>query len=189
MKNKKNSKESIPIGRKLARLRKRRKVSLDELSEKTGLKISHLERIEEGKDFAPVGDILKISRALTINPDELLNLQDEKKPKKKPGEKKEQKREELYQYTLLTPDAKNKQMRAFRVSIAAKTEHPRVRYQHEGEELIYVLKGEVEVKVGQKLHKLKKDDALLFNSGVKHTLKNPGNKETLLLVTIYSPKA
>ncbi len=180
-------KESLPIGLKLARLRKRRKVSLEELSEKTGLKTSHLERIEEGKDFAPVGDILKISRALTINPDELLNLQDEKKPGKKPGKKKEQKREDLYQYTLLTPDAKKKHMRAFRVSIPARSEHPRVRYQHEGEELIYVLRGQVTVKVGQKLHSLKKDDALLFNSGVKHTLTNPGNKETVLLVTVYTP--
>jgi quercetin dioxygenase-like cupin family protein len=181
-------KEGRPIGQKLARLRKKKKVSLEELSEKTGLKTSHIGKIEESDDFAPVGDILKISRALTISPDELPNLQDEKNQKQKSLKKKEQKREELCQYTMLTPDAMKKHMSAFRVSIAAKSEHPPVKYQHEGEELIYVLKGDVEVKVGQKLHKMKKDDALLFNSGVTHTLKNPGSKETLLLVTIYSPE-
>ncbi len=179
-------KENKPIGQKLALLRKRKKVSLEELSEKTGLKISHLERIEEGKDFAPVGDILKISRALTINPDELLTVVEEKKTVKKKIQK-EQKREELYQYTLLTPDSKKKRLRAFRVNIPPKSEHPKVKYQHEGEELVYVLNGSVEIKVGQKTYKLKKDDALLFNSGVKHTLKNPGKNEATLVVTVYSP--
>jgi quercetin dioxygenase-like cupin family protein len=178
-------KENIPIGLKLAQLRKKRNVTLDELSDKTGLKISHLERIEEGKDFAPVGDILKISRALTINPDELLNLQAEKK--KDDVKKKEQKREDLYQYTLLTPDVKDKRLRAFRVAIPAHTEHPKVKYQHDGEELIYVLKGEVEVRVGQKKRLLKKDEALLFDSGIKHTLKNKTNKETVLMVTVFTP--
>lgn len=179
------AKENTPIGLKLALLRKKRNISLDELSEKTGLKISHLERIEAGKDFAPVGDILRISRALTINPDELLSLHDEKK--KDSAKKNGQGREELYQYTLLTPEVKDKHLRAFRVAIPANTEHPRVKYQHEGEELIYVLSGEVEVCVGQKSRLIRKNEAYLFDSGIKHTLKNNTSKETVLIVTVFTP--
>lgn len=179
--------QSIPIGHKLAQLRKKRSVTLNELSEKTGLAVSHLERIEEGKDFAPVGDLLKISRVLTINPDELLNLQTDKKKGEPQKKKKEEKREDLYQYALLTHDTKDRHLRAFRVTIPPKTEHPKVKYQHDGEELIYVLKGEVEVWVGQKKHLLRKDEILLFDSGIRHTLKNNSTKETLLMVTVYTP--
>ncbi len=180
-------KETVPIGHKLAQLRKKRNVSLEELSEKTGLKISHLERIEEGKDFAPVGDILKISRVLIINPDELLNIKMDKKKDVIKKKEQEQKREDLYQYDLLTLNTKDKHLRAFRVTIPANSEHPKVKYNHDGEELIYVLKGEVEVKVGQKKHSLKQNDALLFDSGIKHTLKNITKKETVLMVTVYTP--
>ena len=89
-------------GQKLAGLRKKKKISLEELSEQTGLTIQHLEKIEEGDDFAPVGDILKISRVLTVNPEDLFQPGDEKELKKKRLDD-FKKREEAYQYTVLTP--------------------------------------------------------------------------------------
>ena len=51
-------------------LRKKRKMTIEELSEKTGLSAAHLTEIEEGKGFAPVGDMLRIARVLTIDPSE-----------------------------------------------------------------------------------------------------------------------
>ncbi|MCP4131786.1 MAG: helix-turn-helix transcriptional regulator [bacterium] len=173
-------------GQKLAVLRKKKKISLEELSEQTGLKIDHLQKIEEGDDFAPVGDILKISRALTVNPEDLFQPGEEKELKKKRVED-FKKREEAYQYTVLTPKGKDRHLRAFRVVIPALSDHPKINYRHEGEEFVYVLEGEVEIKVGQKKHLLKKDDALHFDASIQHSLKNPGKKETVLIVTVYTP--
>ena len=180
--------KALTLGQKLLKLRKKKKLSLDELSEKTGLKSSHLKSIEEGKDFAPVGDILKISKVLTVDPGEFLKAgEDRKKELKKQRIQAFKKRESSYQYQVLTPDAKNKHIRVFQVTIPPKSEHPKISYQHEGEEFIYTLRGEVEIKVGQKKYHLKKDESLHFNSGLKHSLKNPGPKKTLLLVTVYTP--
>ena len=177
-----------PVGQRLAQQRKKKKMSYEELSEKTGLKVEHLNNIESGKDFAPVGDILKISRALTIDPNILLKQgNDIQKEQKKKRVKDFEKRAESYNYTVLTPDSKSKHLRAFRVTIPTGLEHPKVSYQHEGEELVYVLKGEVEITVGQKKNHLKKDETFHFNSGIKHSLKNPGETEAILIVIIYSP--
>jgi transcriptional regulator with XRE-family HTH domain len=185
----KKEKEKQTTGEKLAEIRKKKRLSLDELSEKTGLTVSHLTNIEEGKDFAPVGDILKISRALTINPEELFATggtgREEDLKKKRVADFK--KREEAYQYTVLTPQGKDKHLRAFRIVIPAKSEHPKISYGHEGEEVVYVLEGEVEIKVGQKKHHLKVSEALHFDSGIIHSLMNPGDKQTVLIVTLYTP--
>jgi quercetin dioxygenase-like cupin family protein len=174
-------------GDKIGSLRKKKHISLEELSQKTGLTLSHLKNIEEGKEFAPVGDILKISRVLTINPEELFT------PGKRNGKDLKEKRvedfkirEESYHYTVLTPEGKDKHLRAFRVVIPPRSEHPKISYRHDGEEFVYVLTGEVIIQVGQKKHHLKKDDTLHFDSGITHSLKNPGGKETVLIVTIYS---
>jgi quercetin dioxygenase-like cupin family protein/DNA-binding Xre family transcriptional regulator len=177
-----------PMGQKLTVMRKKRKISIEELSEKTGLKAEHLLDIEEGKGFAPVGDMLKIARALTVDPGELLpGAGDREKELEKRRIRDFKQREEAYQYEVLTPQAKKEHLRAFKVFIPAKSVHPGTHYQHEGEEFVYTLKGRVEIQVGNKKYRLGKDETLHFNSGIRHTLKNPGNVTTVLIVTIYTP--
>jgi transcriptional regulator with XRE-family HTH domain len=188
MSKKPASSENNSIGERLIRLRNKKKVSLENLSEMTGLSVTHLKKIEEGKDFAPVGDILKISRALTVSPDDILKPREsDDGDLRKERIQAFRKREEAYQYTVLTPDARNCHLRSFRVTIPPGSEHPKISYQHEGEEFVYTLKGEVDIKVGAKTHRLKKDDTLHFNSNVRHSLKNPGKTETVLIVTLYTP--
>lgn len=175
------------IGQKLMQLRKKKGFSLEELSEKTGLKIDYLQSIENSKDLPPVGDILKISRILTVDPNELFQSDEEKQKelyKKRIHDFTV--RESSYFYTVLTPSAEDKHLRAFRVIIPSKSEHPRIN-QHEGEEFVYVLDGTVEVTVGKKKHLLKKDGTLHFDSNIPHSLKNNGRKDTILIVTLYTP--
>ncbi len=181
------TREQKSIGQKIFKLRKKKKISLEDLSEKTGLEVDYLQKVEEDESIAPVGDIIRISRALTIDPGDLLEKNEGDKIQKRKRAEELTKRESSYFYSVLTPNAKNKHLRAFQVTIPPKSEHPKISYKHEGEEFIYVLKGEVEIIIGQKTHLLKKDDSLHFNSNLKHSLKNPGTKMTLLLVTVYTP--
>ena len=62
-----------------------------------------------------------------------------------------------------------------------------VEYRHEGEEFLYVIKGNVEVRVGEDQNLLKKGETLHFNSGTTHKLLNLGDQEAKLLVVIYTP--
>ncbi len=54
-------------------------------------------------------------------------------------------------------------------------------YTHEGEEFIYVLRGDLEITVDGEKHRLKVGDSFYFESSTPHTWKNPGRKETWLL--------
>lgn len=184
----KKEKQATGIAHKLVRLRGERKMSLEELSAKTGFDLDYLKKIEEGEELPPVGDMLVISRALTVDPDALLvQAKGEKPDAAKKRIEDFRKRESSYLYTVLTPKAGDKHLRAFRVVIPPKSEHPKIGYHHEGEEFVYVLSGQVEITVGQKKHRLKKDETLHFDSGIRHDLKNTGTKETVLIVTIYTP--
>jgi quercetin dioxygenase-like cupin family protein len=62
-----------------------------------------------------------------------------------------------------------------------------VDYRHEGEEFLYVLKGQIEVVVGENQNLLKKGETLHFNSGITHKLRNLSDEEAKLLVVIYTP--
>jgi quercetin dioxygenase-like cupin family protein len=49
-------------------------------------------------------------------------------------------------------------------------------YQHDGEELHYVLEGEIEYDVGDKSYKLSKGEVLWHKSNVKHRARNVSDK-------------
>ncbi len=183
---KKNNPSSKTLGHKLAELRKRHGMTVEELADKTGLKEVHLRAAEEGEDFLPVGDILKISRALTIDP-HLLFQNDKEKELKKQRKEDFNLREKSYNYEVLTPGAGENHLRTFRVTIPAGSDHPKIRYQHEGEEFIYMLEGEMEIRVGTKTSTLKKGDTIHFDSSKKHSLKNPGAKKAVFIDVIYTP--
>ena len=184
----KNTKSVSQIGDKLKIMRKKKKITLEELSDLTGIHNAQLKNIEEGKQLASVGDLLKIARALTVDPGELL-LPGRDRVKELESKRilDFKKREEAYQYEVLTPHATKSPLRAFKVFIPARSEHPRVHYQHDGEEFVFTLKGEVDIQVGHKNYHLEKGETLHFNSGIRHSLKNQGNGTTVLIVTIYTP--
>lgn len=54
-------------------------------------------------------------------------------------------------------------------------------YAHEGEEFIYVLRGDLEISVDGEDYRLKPGDSFYFESATPHRWKNPGRKETWLL--------
>ncbi|MBW1859510.1 MAG: cupin domain-containing protein [Deltaproteobacteria bacterium] len=174
----------VPVGEKIKKTRQKKKITLDQVANDTGCSVNYLKQIETGKVIPAVGILLQISRALEIDSGLLLK---EEASAVKERVKAYAKRTENYAYTTLTPGAKNKHLKAFRVTIDALKDHKGVGYQHEGEEFVYVLKGQVEIAVGNHLNPLKEGESLHFNSGIRHKLTNVGKKKAVLLVVIYTP--
>lgn len=173
-----------PIGQRIKAARLKKAISLDEIANETGFSIDDLKKIESGKKIPPVGALLQISRTLKIDSGLLL-----KDPEACLEARIEAytKRTDNYAYTTLTPGAENKHLKAFRIVIDPLKEHEGVGYCHEGEEFVYVIKGTVEVGVGQHVNTLKEHDSLHFNSGIQHFLRNTGGETAELIVVIYSP--
>jgi quercetin dioxygenase-like cupin family protein len=120
-----------------------------------------------------VGALLQISKALEIDSGLLLK---EQASTLKTRIKAYTKRTDNYAYETLTPGAENKHLKAFRSPWTPKQEHEGVGYQHEGEEFVYVLNGNMEVSVGEHVNKLKAGDSLHFNSGIRHKMRNVGSE-------------
>ncbi len=174
------------FGAKMKQLRLLRKTSFEELANKTGFSQRYLKEIEDGVAIPPVSAVIQIAKALAIDAGSFLSAEEQQASEKRRRES-FYKRTQAYSYKTLTPDAETKHMKAFLVTIDPRQDHKMVEYKHEGEEFLYVLKGHVEVMVGENENLLKKGETLHFNSGVTHKLRNVSDEEAKLLVVIYTP--
>jgi len=178
-------KKPQPIGKKLMGLRKKKKLTLKHLGNETGLATKYISSVEKGEITPPVSVLLQLSRALEIDSSILLREEKERDRKKKSDDY--QKRTEAYTYETLTPEARHKHLKAFKVFIDPKSAHKGVSYQHLGEEFQYVLKGKIEVMVGENKNVLGPGDCLHFNSSISHKLRNISLEKAELLVVLYTP--
>lgn len=178
-------KKSQPLGKRLMKLRKEKKLTLKNLANETGLTTKYIGQVEKGELIPPVSVILQLSRALEI--DSGILLMEEKKRRGKRSAEDYEKRTEDYTYQTLTPQAQHKHLKAFKVFVDPKSEHKGVSYQHIGEEFIYVFKGKMEVMVGENRNVLGPDECLHFNSSIIHKLRNISAEKAELLVVLYTP--
>lgn len=174
------------FGAKMKQLRQLRKISFEQLANRTGFSQRYLKEIEEGKVIPPVAAVIQISKALSIDSGSFLSAEEQEALVKRRRES-FFKRTQAYSYKTLTPDAETKHMKAFLVTIDPKQDHKMVEYRHEGEEFIYVLKGQVEVIVGDNRNLLKKNETLHFDSNIAHKLRNLSDDKAKLLVVLYTP--
>jgi transcriptional regulator with XRE-family HTH domain len=173
------------FGAKLEQLRLAKDLSLEELANLTGLSQRYLRDIEQGTANPSVSVVIQIAKAFSIDSGSFLSAEEEASAKKRMESF--YKRTQAYSYQTLTPHAEKKHMKAFHVTIDPKQDHRMVDYRHEGEEFVYVLRGEVEVIVGEDRHHLKQEETLHFDSGKAHKLRNLTDEEAHLLVVIYTP--
>jgi len=174
-----------PFGKRVMKLRKERNMSLVHLANETGLSPTFLGQIENGEVIPPVSAILQISRALEI--DSGLLLKEEKEKAGTRSAEDYEKRTEAYSYQNLTPEAKHKHLKAFKIHVEPRSLHKGVSYQHQGEEFVYVLKGKMEVMVGESKNILSAGESLHFNSSIVHRMRNLSNVQAELLVVLYTP--
>ena len=178
-------KKPLPFAKRFLRLRREKKMTLKQIANETGMSSAYISQIEKGKVIPPVAVILQLSRALEI--DSGILLSEEKRLAGRKRVEDYRKRTEGYSYQTLTTESQRKHLKAFKVLVDPRSDRDVGGYQHMGEEFIYVLKGRIEVLVGQNKNVLSTGDSLHFNSSVIHKLRNVGTKVADLLVVLYTP--
>ena len=58
---------------------------------------------------------------------------------------------------------------------------------HEGEEFIYVMSGEVEIAYGKETYRLTEGDSIYYDSIVKHHVHGAPGKSAKILALVYIP--
>lgn len=178
--------KKVSVGQRLKRLRASRDISLETLANETGLNLDQLKRIEADQMIPPVAVLLTLGRALEVDSAELLKDEDEVQARERRAEA-VRKRTDHYSYRVLTPEGRHKHLKGFLVSIEPVSDLDGPGYQHEGEEFVYVLRGSVEITVGENINRLGPGESLHFNSSLVHKLRNSGDETCELLVVLYVP--
>ncbi len=176
--------KEVSLGKKIRKVRLDKGFTLDFIANETGMKKEYIKEIEAGDEIPSVGTMLQLSRALGIDSNTLLKQEKDITSKRKNAQIK---RAGNYAYTSLSSGADNKHLKAFKILVEAGQPHEGVGFQHEGEEFVYVLKGKIEVDVGENVNLLESGEFLHFNSGIKHDLKNVGKEDAELIVIVYAP--
>ncbi|MCP4718243.1 MAG: helix-turn-helix domain-containing protein [Desulfobacteraceae bacterium] len=178
------------ISENLKKLRTQKKLTLQELAEKTGLTKGYLSKVERSQKAPPYSTLTKIASALDIEVTSILskNVQplDDVRICLSRGDKRriilETEQFPGYDYEVLAEGKPGKNMEPF--IIHAPFEINRT-YTHEGEEFIYVMDGQLEFHYGDEIYILNPGDNIYFDSIVPHVGKSLGDKKARLMVVIY----
>ena len=171
------------IGQRIKLARNEKEFSVQRLASLSGCSAEYLEWVEDGQVIPPVALLLQLAKALQLDSGIFLKVDDMLNQRLEEAAK----RTKHYSYQTLTPPEADKHLMAFSVTVPPKTAHRGVGYRHEGEELVYVLSGELEVVVDQEKRSLSEKESYRFNSNLDHHFSNPGDVETELLVVLYLP--
>ena len=164
------------LGGTINKLRKERKMTLVELSEKSGVALATLSRMENNKMTGTLESHMKICEALEIALPELYkNLY----PSRKAVDiQKQRSRTEVFIHDkksseeILASKILNKKMMPVLVRIVKGGQTPGEESKPGVEKFIYILEGKVEANIGGDKYVLTKGDTLYFESSVPHFFRN-----------------
>lgn len=188
------------LGAKIQELRAKKDKTLDWLALETGFTKGYLSRIENGKKTPPIGSLARIAKALEVELTALLRAQADKAARPAPAAPKAmysivRKNERPavvrgasafgYNYVSLTDFAERRQMEPFLFTFPKEIEK-RVFFEHEGEEFLFIISGEVEWQIGHEKFILTAGDSVYIDSRMPHRGRAIGGEATAIVV-VYGP--
>lgn len=180
------------VGEIIHKLRKEKKMTLLELSEKSGVALATLSRMENGKMTGTLASHMNICRALEVSLPDI--YKDFIASTQKIDLQTNDTRTDVFIHDkrakseLLTANSLNKKMMPtmIRISKGGRTHSEETKMSVE--KFIYVLDGKLEANIGKEKFDLVKGDTLYFESSASHYFKNTGTAEARL-ISVVSPPA
>ena len=166
------------IGGHLRQLRSRRRLSLAQVAQAVGISVGFLSALERSQMSGSVGTLRKLARFYKSNSLDFFDASEASKRQVRPSERKILEIGTGVRMELLAWGNTVMEPHLFRIAPDAGSGDP---YTHEGEEFLYILRGDLEIVVEGEQYRLKPGDSFYFESATPHRWKNPGRKETLVL--------
>lgn len=170
------------IGDKIRALRLRKKMGLVELGQHTGLSAALLSKLERGKLFPTLPTLLRIALVFSVGLE--FFFREEKKNTVAVIRKSERQRfpdkpatnDVSYFFESLDFLAMEKKINAYYADFQPiAPEKVRIHY-HPGVEFLYVINGELALKIGNDEYLLDTGDSIYFDSSVPHSYRRTGKK-------------
>jgi transcriptional regulator with XRE-family HTH domain len=188
--------DALCLGPKIRKLRHRRSLTLQEVSELSGLSKSLLSQIENEASAPPIHTLARIARALGVKISYFFR---EKSNAQRISLMRRHARQETvrlphnrperlgYRYIPLAHPTINQHMEPFWVQFKPREEKNGTYYQHPGEEFLYVQEGRLEFEGADQTIIVEPGDSLYFESSMPHMVRNIGEKTASALAVLYTP--
>jgi transcriptional regulator with XRE-family HTH domain len=178
------------IGARIRSIRRSRQISLDVLSKKTGFAKSYLSEIETVKKEPPIRALSKIAFALEVDFLFLLTGETRNSDTEKISIVRKGERQAIqgpygsrgYLYESLNYKKVDRIMDAYVVTVGP--EFPPEPFEHEGQEVVYVIEGKQELSYGGETFFLEEGDCFCFDSDRPHYSRTVGDTPGKLLVVL-----
>jgi transcriptional regulator with XRE-family HTH domain len=181
----------LEIGSRIKKLRFEKQITLEKLAAQTGFTKGYLSKVEKSAKAPPVSTLGRIARVLGVTISSLLG---EESPYTPICLVKKNERHFIaragnnfgYSYEALAHKFTNKMMEPFLLTLPV---HPKKRtlYQHEGQEILFVLEGAMKFLHGAEELIVEEGDCVYFDSKIPHFGESVGDLAAKCFMVIYSP--
>jgi DNA-binding transcriptional MerR regulator/mannose-6-phosphate isomerase-like protein (cupin superfamily) len=166
------------IGPRLRRLRTKRGAGLAEVAQAAGISVGFLSAVERSQMSASVGTLRRLARYYRTNILDFFDATESNTRLVCPAKRKVLEAGPGVRMELLAWGNKVMEPHLFRIKPGAGSGES---YAHEGEEFLFLLRGELKIAVADEEYHLKRGDSFYFESATPHIWSNPGRSETWLL--------
>jgi len=185
------------LPQKLIQLRRQKELTIEELSQRSGVCAEQIARLEAGELAPSLTPLIKIARGLGVRLGTFLDDEPHSSPvvtksgssgtvMRFAGENKPSEGSEL-DFVSLAGQKKDRHMEPFLIDVKpAKTDKYKLS-SHEGEEFIYVISGQIEICYGKDVYELSSGDSIYYDSVVPHNLHSKGTQTAKILAVVYAP--
>jgi len=177
------------VGVNLRRLRLRRGLSLEKLSQRSGVSRAMLGQIELGQSAPTINVLWKIARALDVTFATLIQAREAGGTTvlKKAQAKVLTSQGGHFSSRALFPFDGPRRAEFYELRLAAGAKEPADAHAPGTLENLVVAEGALDLHVGKETHRLEAGDAIVFEADVAHTYASAGNKECVMyLVMTYA---
>jgi quercetin dioxygenase-like cupin family protein/DNA-binding XRE family transcriptional regulator len=176
------------LAERLARLRIERGWTLAELAEKCGFSKPFLSRLESGARQPSLGALLTLGRIYQTPLHALLETGEPQRMApvviRKSGASIQ--RSNGLRYRPISGSGALLNLSAMRVTVPRRRRHLTLSH-HDGEELLYVIDGELSLVFENESHTLRPGDAAHFDARLPHRLSASGERDAEVLLVAYVP--
>lgn len=185
--------EYFDISPKIKELRRKKRLTIEELGKKTKLTPGYLSRIENSKTPPPIPTLVKIAKALNIH---ISYFFGEKSRQTGISIIRENERKEIirnfsslgYIYQTVAHKYGDKVMEPLVLTLPKKLDPDKIPYMtHDGEEFLYVLKGDMFFFYDDEKYYVKEGDCLYLDPTTPHKAVCARENEEVKLLIILSP--
>jgi len=177
------------LGAIIKRFRLERNLTLKEIEQQANVSATHVSEIERGMTSPTVGALARIAQALGTEPSYFLH--EDASPSVSVVRKGDHRALSFDDWgatiLCLSNGYSQTEMSMLEVRLAPGLNRDLKPLTHHGEELVHVLRGVVEIQIGDDRHLMKEGDSIHFRSVEPHTIRNIGDAEARLLWAASPP--